>query len=238
MGYIATFLDSFKGTWVGESKTIIKCIKCKQNLKVPVNKGNLKVSCPKCKFAFSYSPHLLFKQYSGFILLLTGGILFGVLIITNLTLLIDLTDFYLLFIIPVGAVIFGLLINLGFISILAFLRTKGINYSNLLLIIISGLIVLFTFWLAQYIIYSEFISTDYSLIDCVVKTYKSSSLNIFGIVGGTPIPIIPPSTNYIESTDNIGIGSFGVLLLLLDHIGLFFSLPFLWALENSRIIFI
>ncbi len=98
-------------------------------------------------------PHLLFKKCLGFFLLLIGGILFAILI-AYLNHFYDITGFYLFFIIPVGAIILGLVANIGFVATLSFLRTRGINYSMLFLIVMSGLIALFTFWLSQYIVYS------------------------------------------------------------------------------------
>lgn len=153
MEYKSTFIESFMGRWFDNRKTIIKCVNCKQRIRVPIDKGNLRVTCPKCNYVFRYSPHLLLKKCLGFPLLLIGGGLSG-LLIAYLNHFYDITGFYLFFIIPVGAIGLGLSANIGFVATLAFLRTRGINYSMLFLILMSGSIALFAFWLSQYIVYS------------------------------------------------------------------------------------
>lgn len=158
MKYNSTFIESFMGRWIDDAKTIIKCINCRQRIRIPIDKGNLKVTCPKCSCVFSYSPHLLLKKLLGIFLLLIGGGLSGVFI-AYLNHFYDITGFYLFFIIPVGAIALGLAANTGFVATLAFLRTMGINYSMLFLVIVSGTIALFAFWLSQYIVYSTGIIT-------------------------------------------------------------------------------
>lgn len=153
MEYKTTFIESFTGTWLENYDTIIKCINCKQKLRIPIDKGNLRVTCPKCNYVFCYHPRLLLKKCLGIPLLLIGGCLSG-LLIAYLNHFYDITDFYLFFIIPVGAIVLGLAANTGFVATLAFLRIRGINYSMLFLILMSGTLSLFTFWLSQYIVYS------------------------------------------------------------------------------------
>jgi len=153
MEYKSAFVESFLGKWVDKRHTTIKCPNCKQKLLLPIDKGNLRVKCPKCDYVFYYSPHILFKKCLGFPVLLIGGGLSG-LLVAYLNHFYDITSFYLFFIIPVGAIVLGLAANIGFIFILSFLRIKGINYSTLLLILMSGMIALFSFWLSQYIVYS------------------------------------------------------------------------------------
>ncbi len=136
MDYKSTFIKSFIGRWTDNRKMTIRCINCKQKLRIPIDRGNLKVTCPKCNHTFRYSPHLLLKKCLGIPLLLIGGGLSG-LLIAYLNHFYDITDFYLFFFIPVGAIVLGLAANTGFVATLAFLRIRGINYSILLLILIS-----------------------------------------------------------------------------------------------------
>ena len=154
MGYKSALVESFMGRWFDNKKTIIKCVGCKQRIRVPINEGDLRVTCPKCKYISCYSPHLLLKKCLGFPLLLIGGALCG-LLTAYLNHFYDITGFYFFFVIPVGAIALGLIANIGFVASLAFLRTRGINYSILLLILMSGSIALFAFWLGQYIVYSK-----------------------------------------------------------------------------------
>ena len=153
MEYKSTFVESFMGRWFNDHKTIIKCNNCRQRIRVPIDKGNLRITCPKCNHVFPYFPHLLLKECLGFPLLLVGGGLSGILV-AYLNHFYDITGFYLFFIIPVGAIVLGLAANIGFIATLTFLRTRGINYSMMFLVLMSGTIALFAFWLSQYIIYS------------------------------------------------------------------------------------
>lgn len=350
MEYKSTFVESFMGRWLDNHKTIIRCVNCKQRLRVPIDKGNLRVTCPKCKYAFRYSPHLLVKKCLGFPLLLTGGGLSG-LLIAYLNHFYDITGFYLFFIIPVGAIGLGLSANIGFVATLAFLRTRGINYSILFLIMMSGMISLFAFWMSKYIVYStgtitvkyvsrkppcklekakteltqmektlkvyqsliesssqelqqiksqiskiehnsklgfyvnreryeklvsqynnlaskhnatvekmqklynsyetklveintlidkfnrgeigeevteikkELISRNYSFMDYIKKTYEKRSFRLFGLV--RKVPLATPSVD-------VEMGSFGLILLLLKQIGLFFALPAVWLWANRR----
>lgn len=349
MEYKSTFVESFMGRWFDDCKTVIKCINCKQRMRVPINKGNLRVTCLKCNYVFRYSPRLLLKKCLGFPLLLIGGILSGILI-AYLNHFYDITGFYFFFIIPVGAIVLGLAANIGFVATLAFLRTRRVNYSVVFLVIMSGSIALFTFWLSQYLVYSmntitvnyvsripppemkqaetklkqmkdtlynlrtsidnsfkelqrtksiinrmernvesgfivdqeeyerliskyntlvsehnanikteqklhnryktrvnevndlinklnrgeigekvtemkkEPISKNYVFIDYIKKIYEKRSFRMFGLVG--KIPLVTPSAD-------IKMGSFGLFLLLLKQIGLFFALPALW-LWTSR----
>ncbi|MDO9464868.1 MAG: hypothetical protein Q7J67_06185 [bacterium] len=350
MGYKSAFVESFMGRWFDNYETIIKCVGCKQRIRVPTNKGNLKVTCSKCKYIFCYSPHLLLKKSLGFPLLLIGGALCG-LLIAYLNRFYDITGFYLFFIIPVGAIALGLIANTGFVATLAFLRTREINYPMLLLILISGSIALFTFWLSQYIVYStgtitvnyvsriaplelkqgqskikqmedtlhslhssierssnklqrikstinqteekaksgltvdqqehknlvlqynslipkhnadvksaqkldsryqvsinevntlvdkfnrgnigkeitkvkkEPISKSYTFVDYIKKTYEKRTFRMFGLVGN--VPLVTPSAG-------IEMGQFGLILLLLKQIGLFFALPALWLWASRQ----
>lgn len=153
MEYKSTFVESFMGRWFDKRQTVIRCANCKQRIRVPIDEGNLSVRCPKCDYIFRYLPHLLLKKCLEFPVLLIGGGLSG-LLIAYLNHFYDITGFYLFFIIPVGAIGLGLAANIGFVATLAFLRTRGINYSVLFLILMSGSIALFSFWLSQYIVYS------------------------------------------------------------------------------------
>ena len=350
MEYKSTFVESFTGRWLENYKTIAKCINCKQKIRIPIDKGNLRVTCPNCNHVFRYSPHLLLKKCLGIPLLLIGGGLSG-LLIAYLNHFHDITGFYLFFIIPVGAIVLGLAANTGFVATLAFLRIRGINYSMLFLILMSGTIALFSFWLSQYIVYStgtitvnyvsripppemkqgqaeikqmedalhslhssienssgelqriksiinqierkaesglivgqqeyerlisqynslvskhnvnvkrtqefqgryetklsevnvlidkfnrgdigkevtetkkEPISKTYAFIDYTKKTYEKRSFRMFGLVG--KVPLATPSAD-------IEMGSFGLILLLLKQIGLFFALPALWLWANRQ----
>ena len=350
MGYKSAFVESLMGRWFDNHETIIKCVGCKQRIRVPINKGNLKVTCPKCKYIFCYSPRLLLKKCLGFPLLLIGGVLCGFLI-AYLNHFYDITGFYFFFVIPVGAIALGLIANTGFIATLAFLRTREINYSMLFLILMSGSIALFTFWLSQYIVYStgtitvnyvsriappelkqgqdkikqvedtlhslhslierssnklqrinstinrmeekaksgltvdqqeyenivlqynslvskhnadvkstqkldsryqvsinevntlvdkfnrgnigkeitkvkkEPISKSYAFVDYIKKTYEKRTFRMFGLVGN--VPLVTPSAG-------IEMGLFGLILLLLKQIGLFFALPVLWLWVSKQ----
>lgn len=294
MSYKSTSIKSFTGTWFGECTKVVECINCKQKLRIPIDKGNLTITCPKCNRSFPYKPHWLRKKNAGFIFLLIGGILSG-LLAAYLNHFYDITNFYLLFVIPVGAIIFGLVANIGFIAALAFLRTSGTNYSRLSLVVMAGFIALFSFWLSQYIAYSseemtvnyisrevppdiemtkteieqmeytfqnlplteqehqrlynqyeekvkevnilidefnrgeigkevieakkEPISKNYTFIDYVKKSYAKSSFSMFGALGKMPIATL---------SEDIEMGSFGLIFLLLQQIGLFFALSALW----------
>ena len=55
-----------------------------------------------------------------------------------------------MFVIPVGAIAFGLLANAGLISVTSALRICGVHYSKLLIGILSGCIGLIAFWGSQY----------------------------------------------------------------------------------------
>ena len=154
MGYLSTFADSFEGISEHSYRTIIKCKQCKQKLRVPLDRANVQVNCPKCNRLFQYSPHLLLKKTFGFFLLIIGGIFFGALT-GYLNHLYDITGFFLFFIIPWGAILFAVLTDIGFFAILAFLRIKGIDYSKLLLLLVLGLIALYAFWRSEYLSYAN-----------------------------------------------------------------------------------
>jgi len=40
---------------------IIKCAKCTRKLRIPTDKGKLKITCPKCKYSFSFDPDKLIQ---------------------------------------------------------------------------------------------------------------------------------------------------------------------------------
>jgi len=153
MDYTSIFADTLLGRWFDTHKKIIKCAKCKQKLRIPINKGSLRVTCPKCKCTFDYSPHILLKKCFAFPLLLIGSAPCAILV-AYLNHFYDITGFSLFFVIPAGSIVLGLGANIGFVASLAFLRTRGINYHVFVLILISGSLALCTFWLSQYIYYS------------------------------------------------------------------------------------
>ncbi|MDP2763001.1 MAG: hypothetical protein Q8O27_00595 [Enterobacteriaceae bacterium] len=161
MKYKSIFIESLVGTWIDQHKTTTKCVNCKQGIRIPINRGNLLVTCPKCNQIFRYKPQLLFKKLLGAIFLIFVGGISG-FSIGYLNHFYDITGFYLFFIIPVGAVILGIISNIGFIAVLTLLRIRGINYSMLILIFMSGTIALLSFWVSQYIVYyTEEITVNY-----------------------------------------------------------------------------
>lgn len=251
MGYLSTFADSFEGDWEHSYKTIIKCKQCKQKLRVPLDRGEVQVSCPKCNRLFWYSPYLLLKKIFGFFLLIIGGILFGALI-GYLNHLYDITGFYLFFIIPWGAILFAALANIGFFAILAFIRMKGVTYSKLLLLLVLGLIALYAFWRSEYLSYANafypnnYIShvtlglirhdkaekeqTEYSVQNIinfkkyVEKKYSIVSFRFFGRFG---------KAAFLAQSDEIEIGFVGIIFIFLKHIGLIFIFPIFWKITGG-----
>jgi hypothetical protein len=71
----------------------------------------------------------------------------------------------------------------------------------------------------------EPISQRYTFIDYIKKTYEKRSFSMFALVG--KVPLATPSVD-------IEMGSFGLILLLLKQIGLFFALPALWLWANRQ----
>ena len=127
MKFLRTFIECYKGKWTENNKVVIKCRKCSQLLRVPTNKGKIEIVCSNCSNTFLYSPHLFIKKYYGAVLMLLIGIIFAVLI-AYLNSLYDITGFYLLFIIPVGAIALGLLSNMGGMSNLVEIRSAPCSF--------------------------------------------------------------------------------------------------------------
>lgn len=213
MNFFRTFSESFKGSFREDNKVIIKCKKCKQLIRIPIDKGRLKVICPKCSSHFQFYPNLKVKKFFSYFFILVGGLIFG-FFLSNITFLLDIASFYIFFIFPVGAFLYGLIVNVGYIGCLSLIRMKSINFSYLTVILTSGFIVIFTFWLGQYVFYSDILSIEKELnvFSLVLDSYKNSSLDIFGIYGGLPIDLL----------ETQGIGFFGIILFTLDHICMFF----------------
>jgi len=154
MDYISVFIQSLQGKYTELHRfDIKKCKNCNQKLRIPEDKGKLKVICPSCNYTFFYSPKIIVKKILSIPLLLVGGILSGIFV-AYLNHFYDITNLYLFFIFPIGAIIFSLISNIGFVAILSFIRIIGMNYSKIFIFLLSGFIALFAFWLSQYIIYS------------------------------------------------------------------------------------
>lgn len=232
MNFFRTFSESFKGSFREDNKIVIKCKKCKQLIRIPIDKGRLKVTCPnpKCNSQFQFYPNLKVKKFFSYFFILVGGLIFG-FFLSNITFLLDIASFYIFFIFPVGAFLYGLIVNVGYIGFLSLIRMTTIKFSYLTVVLTSGFIVIFTFWLGQYAFYSDILSIEKELnvFSLVVDSYKNSSLGIFGIYGGLPIS----SPSALDLLENQGIGFFGIILFTLDHICMFFSLPLIWLLEGN-----
>ena len=130
----------------------------------------------------------------------------------------DITNFYLLFVIPIGAIILGLLANTGVVFSLLFLKKKEITYNKFFVIIISAVISLVSYWLSQYINYSnETIITEYTVsripppeIDQTkeeLKQIKKQIQNLYSSIknSSTQLETIKNKIKKIEQDKIIGI---------------------------------
>ena len=78
MDYISVFIQSLQGKYTELHRfDIKKCKNCNQKLRIPEDKGKLKVICPSCNYTFFYSPKIIVKkiitaQFEGSLILLFG----------------------------------------------------------------------------------------------------------------------------------------------------------------------
>jgi predicted nucleic-acid-binding Zn-ribbon protein len=225
------------------NKTIIACGNCKKRLRIPNSWKTLRVTCPECKYEFfySYKPFLLKKAFD-FVLVLIGGFLSGTLI-AYLNHFYDITGFYLNFIIPIGIILYGIAVNALFaLFIFILFRNRGINISGKFYLIISGLIAIYSFWSAKYITYSivpvnvQYVSENHNIkvvehkketpskaftfAEYIQQSYENTSFNNWGMYGQYPVAIFDIKL--------------GLVPLLVEHIGLFLSLPVFLYLFGSR----
>ena len=251
MKYFDILLRSMTGELAFDNKNIIRCKGCHHKLSVPSNRGKVKIRCPNCGFIRTYSPTLLITQFIGIPLLILGGCLSGA-VFGYLNHLYDITGLFFFFIIPFGAMFFSALANLGFFGILAFIRMRGVDYPSFLLVVLTSLIALLSFWGGEYIDYSKEKFSENNL------PYK----NMISVQGQYVKKVEPPKSHpglfeYVKEkhrwmtfrfgfraggviavtpeTQSVNTGSVGLVLLLLKLGGLFLAFPLLWSITGDSV---
>ena len=147
-----TFTQSFLGTWSGDKTTTVTCGICGHAFAAEADADDSDVTCPNCNHKFSFVLQPPQMKLGGIALLLIGGGISGA-VIAYLNHFFDITGIYFFFVIPIGAIVFGLAANLGFVAFLAMLRTKGVNYNKALLVLLSAIISVSAYWLSEYTMY-------------------------------------------------------------------------------------
>lgn len=225
---IKIFLSSLSGSWEEHFYIVKKCKNCRSKIRYPKNRGSIKVTCPICDESFSFKPVTSHKKTMYYFLIVILSLLWS-FFVARTYILTELIDFYLFFIIPTGAFLYGLIVTAGFIFVLSIFRYININFSKSTIIKTAGILAIFTFWLSNFFYYQDTLGNIFDLFRIVARIYSQSNINFFGVFGGVPIPLSTSS----PITYNTGIGFFGFILLIIDHIGLFFSLPFLWLVNGN-----
>lgn len=254
MKYKEHLFEIVSGSYSYDEKAVLKCGFCKTKMNVPNNKGDLVVTCPTCKIKFDFKLKFYkLKKKLGLIISIFVGLLVA-LMISFLNSAFNLCGFYVFFIIPAGAFLFGIISNLGFLCSLACLKSLNLAYSKALVLLIAGFIAIFSFWATEYFIYSNgslqinYVSSNNSGEKKIVKTEKvafSDYYNNFGQYFKSSlknksidfhIGIGKTSSPMVINGGTIGpihIGAFAIVFLILKHICLLFSLPIYWLFYFS-----
>lgn len=152
--YADLFLEALFGSCGDTCKVVLKCANCPQKLRIIADKIHSKIRCPICNHTTTYASRILLMKGIGLVLILLGGCI-SLSVTAAINSYIDITGFYILFFVPIGAVILSILANLGVVSSVALARMYGINYSLTLLVAVSTLTAFSSFWLSQYLAYSR-----------------------------------------------------------------------------------
>jgi phage FluMu protein Com len=223
---------------LSNKKAVLECNQCNKLLKVPIDKGKLKVKCIYCSNEFKFKPSLLSTKSIASIFLLFSALIFST-IFSYISTFFDISGFYVFLIIPVGAIMFGFIANLGLMAGLAYLKDKGVTYKKSIIITLSIIVALYSFIGMNYISYIKGVITiqyiddigniveevnektvnNFSFIEYLVEINNSNSFQFFGVIN--QIPIMTPE---IESNTN----TVGMTLFWFQLLAAIFALPLNW----------